>query len=103
MEVYQWLAIINLGSFATLVVDLLIWWLCIRGNHSKLWGAIVLIVANIVLDVTGAFSGSSDIWLIWLWSVTVSFSFLFLLRYPRGIRGMMADKRSRNKTKQEKD
>jgi hypothetical protein len=101
MEVYQWLAIINLGSFAILVADLLVWWLCIHGNHSKLWGAIVVIVVNIAFDVTGAFSGNTSIWLMWLWSATASSSVLFVLRYPHGIRGMLTERKSRNRTKQE--
>jgi hypothetical protein len=98
MEWYQWLTIIDIGTFAILVVDLLIWWLCIHGKHNKLFGAIVTIAINVVVDITVAFSGFSDIWLVWLWSATASFSVLFGLWQPHGIRGILADRRSRNKS-----
>jgi hypothetical protein len=96
MEWYQWLSIIDFEVFAVLVVELLVWWLCIRGKHSKPLGATVAIIVNVIFDVTVAFSGFSDIWLAWLTSATTSFALLFGLWQPHGIRGMLADKKNKN-------
>jgi uncharacterized membrane protein len=103
MEVYQWLAIIDFGIFAILTVELLVWWLCTYRKFDKLRGAIGIIAVNVLLDVAAAVSGLGDAWLIWLTSATTSSLFIFGMWQPHGIRGMLADRRSRNEAKQEKD